>query len=162
MENDRRDLEKQRKTAGRIIALSRLIIYRAGEMKNRIDSLVKTQPTHELLSIRRELELLIQFSAASNPELADQFLDDTYADLLHTCPNTQKLNLTERRILVLTLEEYKTKEIATILNINHQHVLNSRSKIRKILGLQENTSWHDLKTSIYEHNHDLDHLGMSS
>jgi DNA-binding CsgD family transcriptional regulator len=58
------------------------------------------------------------------------------------------LSLTEKRILQLSINGIKTKEIANILGISNQYILNARSKIKKNLTIQDFENWEDLKSHI--------------
>jgi DNA-binding CsgD family transcriptional regulator len=58
------------------------------------------------------------------------------------------LSLTEKRILQLSINGIKTKEIANILGLSNQYILNARSKIKKNLTIQDFENWEELKTII--------------
>ena len=45
---------------------------------------------------------------------------------------------TEKRIFVLSINEYPTKEIAGLLGLTSQYVNNARSSIRKKMGIEDN------------------------
>jgi hypothetical protein len=53
-------------------------------------------------------------------------------------PKIALLSITEKRIFVLSINEYPTKEIAGLLGLTSQYVNNARSSIRKKMGIEEN------------------------
>lgn len=60
----------------------------------------------------------------------------------------KELNETQQRILVLSVENYKAKEIATTLNLSYAYVRNVQTKLRKILNSLNIESFKDVKDFI--------------
>jgi DNA-binding NarL/FixJ family response regulator len=81
------------------------------------------------------------FSEAK-PQLADKLLED-YSEIQLDFPGVSELNMTEKRIFVLSINGYHSKEIGSILGLTGQYVNNARTRIRKKLDISEN--WNEIK-----------------
>jgi len=60
-------------------------------------------------------------------------------------PQLKAMNLTEKRIFILSVDGYKSKDIAAIVGVTPQYIHNVRSKIRKVLGVDNGVNWESFK-----------------
>jgi hypothetical protein len=98
----------------------------------------------DLDQLRKELEALGRVDAGTNPQVADVLIKEN-DDLLSKYPVVKDLNLTERRIFILSVEGFKSKDISNLVGVTPQYIHNVRSKIRKVLGVDNNIRWEELK-----------------
>jgi DNA-binding NarL/FixJ family response regulator len=73
----------------------------------------------------------------AQPQLADKLLED-YTTIQIDFPDIINLSITEKRIFVLSINGYQTKEIAGLLGLTSQYVNNARTSVRKKLNIEEN------------------------
>jgi len=137
-------LQLENEINGRVLALSKLVIAKA----DRINKLLMALNENNFKELIRELKtesMAIQnaFSEAK-PQLADRLLED-YSDIQNDFPAVTELNITEKRIFVLSINGYHSKEIGSILGLTGQYVNNARTRIRKKLEIVDN--WSEIKVN---------------
>ncbi len=126
-------------------------IYTQQAMQNKINTLSKI-----IVSKSRELAREIKLGPYTNePEinklvqnleqmsLIDSAVDtDEINEILLKQPNylnafnDDNLSKSEVKILILSVEKFKSKEISTSLNLSYSYVRNVQSKLRKLLRLK--------------------------
>jgi hypothetical protein len=121
----------------RIITLSKLIITKVDSI-NKLLGTINDDNYHTAIKEVRSEFLNIQNAVSdAQPQLADKLLED-YSDIQIDFPEISLLSITEKRIFVLSVNGYPTKEIAGLLGLTSQYVNNARTNIRKKMGIEEN------------------------
>jgi hypothetical protein len=135
--------EKEKQLNNRIVELSKSIIIKTNELGNNLI----VQPGNsakELYKIKRELAKISHFDNIEHPEIADQ-LYETNEQYEKLFPSLKDFNKTERRIFALSIEDYKVKDIGTLMGLSNQYVHNVRSRLKKKVGFTEDISWSEFK-----------------
>lgn len=136
-------LQKEKELNARIIGLSELVMEKSLELSKKLKEL-NTNNSPEIETLRKELEALGRVETTSRPQIADSKLKEQ-GDILEQYPQLKALNLTEKRIFILSIDGYKSKDIAAIVGVSPQYIHNVRSKIRKVLGVDNSVHWESFK-----------------
>jgi DNA-binding CsgD family transcriptional regulator len=142
-EEEQRFLRKERELNDRIVSITHMMMEKTGDLVKQLKGM-KSANKDDLEEIRRALEGMVRVDTGSNPQMADTLMKENDA-LLNKFPAIQSLNLTERRIFILSVEGFKSKDISNLVGVTPQYIHNVRSKIRKILGLENQIHWEELK-----------------
>lgn len=138
-------LAQESKLNSRITSISKIII----EKSKFLAETIKKGPYSnepEIHAVQRELEQLSMIDNAVNIQSAHEIFE-TKTDYLEFSA-FKELNETQKRILVLSVENYKAKEIALALNLSYPYVRNVQSKLRKILNAVNLANFTDVKDLI--------------
>jgi DNA-binding CsgD family transcriptional regulator len=152
IENDKiiqeKDFEIKEATLNkRIVDLSKIIISKSSEISSKIKKLNEEIKSEELHKAIKEIDSLKRINVDSK-ESNNKLVPEDYQNLNAILISPKTLTLTEKRILQLSINGVKTKEIANILGISNQYILNARSKIKKNLINQDFENWEELKSHI--------------
>ena len=131
----------------RIVDLSKIIISKSSEISSKIKKLNEEIKSEELHKAIKEIDSFKRIGLPSK-ESNVKLIPEDYQNLNEILVSPKTLSLTEKRILQLSINGVKTKEIANILGISNQYILNARSKIKKNLNNQDFENWEDLKSLI--------------
>jgi hypothetical protein len=142
-EEEQRFLKKERELNDRIVSLTHMLMEKTTELGKRLRNM-NYADKEDLDQLRKELEALGRVDAGTNPQVADVLIKEN-DDLLSKYPVVKDLNLTERRIFILSVEGFKSKDISNLVGVTPQYIHNVRSKIRKVLGVDNNIRWEELK-----------------
>ncbi len=145
-------LEREHRLGQRSVALSNILLAKADELRMHINAALQRRQQSELQDIKRELEAILDGNQDfGQPEYADVVAEDSYPELEAMFPYLH-MGINDKRILVLTMEGYASKDIARFLGISTQHVLNTRSKIKKKITEEEGKEiqWKEIKTAYME------------
>ena len=136
-------MEKEKQLNNRIIELSKSIIIKSSELGNTINTSTNNS-AKELYMIKRELAKFSNYDNIEQPEIADKLY--TNNELYEKAfPSLNAFNKTEKRIFALSIEDYKVKEISTLMGLSSQYVHNVRSRLKKKVGLNEDHTWSEFK-----------------
>jgi hypothetical protein len=149
MEEKDKHLEKEKQLNNRIVELSKSIIIKTNELGNNITTQPSVNSAKELYKIKRELAKISHFENIEHPEIADQ-LYETNELFEKLFPSLRDFNKTERRIFALSIEDYKVKDISTLMGLSGQYVHNVRSRLKKKVGFTEDISWSEFKQKAIE------------
>jgi len=143
IEEKDKHLEKEKQLNNRIVELSKSIIIKTNELGSAITSST-TNSAKELYKIKRELAKITHFENIEHPEIADKLYqnNELYEKLF---PSLKDFNKTEKRIFALSAEDYKVKDISTLMGLSSQYVHNVRSRLKKKVGLNEEVTWSEFK-----------------
>ncbi|MFM8996445.1 MAG: hypothetical protein ACKOI1_09370 [Bacteroidota bacterium] len=136
-------LQKEKELNARIIGLSELVMEKSLELSKKL-KVLNTSNSPEIETLRKELEALGRVETTSRPQIADLKLKEQ-GDILEQYPQLKAMNLTEKRIFILSVDGYKSKDIAAIVGVSPQYTHNVRSKIRKVLGVDNSVHWESFK-----------------
>ncbi|MFM7639215.1 MAG: helix-turn-helix transcriptional regulator [Bacteroidota bacterium] len=136
-------LQKEKELNARIIGLSELVMEKSLELSKKL-KVLNTSNSPEIETLRKELEALGRVETTSRPQIADLKLKEQ-GDILEQYPQLKAMNLTEKRIFILSVDGYKSKDIAAIVGVSPQYIHNVRSKIRKVLGVDNSVHWESFK-----------------
>lgn len=142
-EEEQRFLRKERELNDRIVSITHMMMEKTGDLVKQLKGM-KSANKDDLEEIRRALEAMVRVDTGSNPQMADTLMKENDV-LLNKYPAIQSLNLTERRIFILSVEGFKSKDISNLVGVTPQYIHNVRSKIRKILGVENQIHWEELK-----------------
>lgn len=140
--------EKEKQLNNRIVELSKSIIIKTNELGNSL-TVQPANSAKELYKIKRELAKISHFENIEHPEIADQLYEsnELYERLF---PALKDFNKTERRIFALSIEDYKVKDISSLIGLSGQYVHNVRSRLKKKVGFTEDISWSEFKRKAIE------------
>ena len=136
-------LEREARLNSRITSLSKIIIDKSRFLAETIkQGPYSNEP--EIFTVQKELEQLSLIDHAVNAESANEIFESKpkYLGL----PVFKDLNETQQRILTLSIEDYKAKEIATALNLSYAYVRNVQTKLRKLLTPYNLKNFKDIKS----------------
>jgi DNA-binding CsgD family transcriptional regulator len=136
-------LQKEKELNARIIGLSELVMEKSLELSKKL-KVLNTSNSPDIEILRKELEALGRVETTSRPQIADSKLKEQ-GDILEQHPQLKAMNLTEKRIFILSVDGYKSKDIAAIVGVSPQYIHNVRSKIRKVLGVDNSVHWESFK-----------------
>jgi len=142
-EDEQRFLRKERELNDRIVSITHMMMEKTGDLIKQLKNM-KSANKDDLEEIRRSLEGMVRVDTGSNPQMADNFIKENDL-LLNKYPIIKEMNLTERRIFILSVEGFKSKDISNLVGVTPQYIHNVRSKIRKVLALDNNVHWEELK-----------------
>ncbi len=140
---EKSQIQKEKEMNERIIRMSELVLSKSLEISKKLKT-IKTENPQELDSIRRDLEAMGRVENTARPQLADIKIKEQ-GDIFDHYPALKTLSLTEKRIFILSVDGYKSKDIAAIVGVTPQYIHNVRSKIRRILGIDNSTHWESFK-----------------
>lgn len=139
------NLQIENEMNSRILTLSKFIVAKAERINKLLMQVSDNNYKEQLKEIRVEAMSIQSAFTDAKPQLADKLLEN-YQDIEQRFPLASELNLTEKRIFILSLNGYQSKEIASVLGLTAQYVNNSRTRIRKKLDLQNN--WGEINLSL--------------
>lgn len=132
------NIAKENELNNRIIMLSKLIITKVNSINRLLSSVNEVNYHAAIKEVRSEFLNIQNAVSDAQPQLADKLLED-FTDIQIDFPEIALLSITEKRIFVLSINEYPTKEIAGLLGLTSQYVNNARSSIRKKMGIEDHT-----------------------
>jgi hypothetical protein len=121
----------------RIITLSKMIISKVESINKLLSSINEVNYHSAIKEVRSEFLNIQNAVSHEQPQLADKLVED-YSNIQIDFPEISLLSITEKRIFVLSINGYPTKEIAGLLGLTSQYVNNARTSIRKKMGIEEN------------------------
>lgn len=136
-------LEEEKKLNSRILTLSKMIIEKSKELATKIkNGPYSNEP--EIFQVQKELEqmALTDQVVQSTPELRVFENEYPFIDEIEEFKNLAE---SKKRILILSVENYRPKEIATTLNLSYAYVRNVQTDLRKILKENNFTEFRELK-----------------
>ena len=142
-EEEQRFLRKERELNDRIVSITHMMMEKTGDLVKQLKNM-KSASKDDLEEIRRSLEGMVRVDTGTNPQMADTLMKENDL-LLNKYPVIKEMNLTERRIFILSVEGFKSKDISNLVGVTPQYIHNVRSKIRKVLALDNNIHWEELK-----------------
>lgn len=135
-------LQLENEINGRVLALSKLVIAKADRINKLLMALNENNFKEQIRELKTESMAIQNAFSEAKPQLADRLLED-YSEIQNDFPAVSELNITEKRIFVLSINGYHSKEIGSILGLTGQYVNNARTRIRKKLEIAEN--WNEIK-----------------
>ena len=138
-------LKRDKEMKENVVAISQSVLEQISQIVQKIRS-ANFSKDPEAVAIRQDLVRLTQLSQAFiEPNLSDTVYD-SYNYLFEDLPSLSELNVTEKRIFVLTVLGNRPKEIAALLNLNDQYIRNVKSKIKKLLPLaKQELPWSEFR-----------------
>ena len=138
LQNEQDALIREQELNNRIVEYSKSIIDRNAKLRSEIMGTVDAAPS----SMKNQLnQVLKDFQIAGinpieNPNIAKQLIR-AKDDWNEQFPGFEELNKTQQRVFVLTMENYRPKEIANVLGVSTQYVRNVKSRLKTKLNLKE-------------------------
>ena len=131
------NLVRENDLNNRIVTLSKLIITKVDVINKLLSGINEINYTSTIKDVRTEFLNIQNAVSDAQPQLADKLLED-YTTIQIDFPDIVNLSITEKRIFVLSINGYQTKEIAGLLGLTSQYVNNARTSVRKKLNIEEN------------------------
>jgi len=131
------NLVRENDLNNRIVTLSKLIISKVDVINKLLSGINESNFNAGIKEVRTEFLSIQNAVSDAQPQLADKLLED-YTTIQNDFPDVISLSITEKRIFVLSINGYQTKEIAGLLGLTSQYVNNARTSIRKKLQIEEN------------------------
>ena len=101
-----------------------MMMEKTGDLIKQLKNM-KSANKDDLEEIRRSLEGMVRVDTGSNPQMADNFIKENDL-LLNKYPIIKEMNLTERRIFILSVEGFKSKDISNLVGVTPQYIHNVR------------------------------------
>lgn len=131
LQAEKEGLKREQELNNRIVEYSKSIIVRNNQLRDEILTLISTAPNRFKTSINQVLKdyRITSPNPDENPTIATQLIkeNDKWNDQY---PGFEKLNKTEQRVFVLTLENYRPKDVAIVLGVSTQYVRNVKSRLK--------------------------------
>jgi hypothetical protein len=145
-ENEINVLQKEKELKEKTITLAQSVLIQISQLIVKIKNASFSKDPDAIL-FRQDLERLSELSSSfTEVDKTNEFGFGDYDELFEKIPSLSSLNLTERKVLILTILGSKPREIATLLNLNDQYVRNVKSKIKKSLPESlRSLEWENLK-----------------
>ncbi len=131
------NLTTENELNNRIITLSKMIITKIESINKLLSSINEVNYHAAIKEVRSEFFNIQNAVSDAQPQLADKLLED-YSNIQIDFPEIALLSITEKRIFVLSINGYPTKEIAGLLGLTSQYINNARTSIRKKMGIEDN------------------------
>lgn len=131
------NLVRENDLNNRIVTLSKLIISKVDVVNKLLSGINESNFHSGIKEVRTEFLSIQNAVSDAQPQLADKLLED-YSNIQQDFPDVVTLSITEKRIFVLSINGYQTKEIAGLLGLTSQYVNNARTSVRKKLNIEEN------------------------
>lgn len=147
LESRQRDLdhlETEKELQAKIMSISEIIVNNG----RAILQIIKNSPHSslpEMIEIRQTLEQISLIDSAVDTHVPPPIKEYRIDEILNKLGITEELTDSQMRILALTLENYKAKEIAVLMNLSYAYVRNVQSKLRKIFKDHGVEDFKDLK-----------------
>lgn len=125
-------LEEEKRLNSKIHTMSKIIIQKSQTMAETI----KKGPSFnspEIKAVQKELEKLSRIESLVNNQNKVQIIERDFEFLWSNYEVLNELNETQKRILILSIEQFKPKEIAMSLNLSYPYVRNVQTALRKSL-----------------------------
>lgn len=139
LQTEQNALLKEKELDNRIVEYSKSVIERNEKIKKEILNTIKTIPNDikfKINQVFRDHFISAPFAGKENPKIANQLIKEK-DDWNIQYPGFNDLNKTEKRVMVLTMENYRPKEIANVLGVSTQYVRNVKSRLKTKLNLKE-------------------------
>jgi tetratricopeptide (TPR) repeat protein len=145
-ENEINVLQKEKELKEKTITLAQSILIQISQLIEKIKNASFSKDPDAIL-FRQDLERLSELSSSfTELDKTNEFGFGDYDELFEKIPSLSLLNLTERKVLILSILGSKPREIAILLNLNDQYVRNVKSKLKKSLPESlRNIEWENLK-----------------
>jgi len=143
-QRDLEHLETEKELQAKILSISEIIVNNG----RAILQIIKNSPHSslpEMVEIRQTLEQISLIDSAVDTHVPPPIKEYKVDEILHKLGITEELTDSQMRILALTLENYKAKEIAVLMNLSYAYVRNVQSKLRKIFKDHGVEDFKDLK-----------------
>ncbi|MDA1182664.1 MAG: sigma-70 region 4 domain-containing protein [Bacteroidetes bacterium] len=127
----------------RVLQLSGVLKEKSLELSKKLGKINK-RGAPDIEAIRKELEILGSMGLSSLPQFSDIRMKEKF-DVFQVFPQMKTMNNTEKKIFLLSIDGHKSKEIATELGVSIQYIHNVRSKIRRVLGIDNTIKWDSFK-----------------
>jgi len=135
-------LEEEKLLNSRITSLSKIIINKSKELAQKIkDGPYSNEP--EIYNVQKELEQLSLINATVNVSSEIEILNQDHGYLKKS--DFANLNDTKKRVLILSVEQYKPKEISVTLGLSYAYVRNVQVELRKLIQQNGFSSFQELK-----------------
>lgn len=137
LETEQQALIKENELNNRIVEYSKSMIEQNEKIKLEVLNTVATASkavktkTNKIFS---KFQLSTSISTLENPKIANQLIKEK-DDWNIQYPGFNDLNKTEQRVLVLTMENYRPKDISNVLGVSTQYVRNVKSRLKLKLNL---------------------------
>ena len=138
LQNEQDALKREQEFSNRIVEYSKSIINLNSKLKAEILEAVAKAPNTVKNSVNQVLKdyQISHFNTGENPQIANQLIREK-DNWNQQFPGFDNLNKTEQRVFVLTMENYRPKEIANVLGVSTQYVRNVKSRLKTKLNLKE-------------------------
>ncbi len=147
LESRQRDLdhlETEKELQAKIMSISEIIVSNGRAILQIIRNSTNSN-LPEMIEIRQTLEQISLIDSAVDTHVPPPIKEYRVDEILSELGIKEELTDSQMRILALTLENYKAKEIAVLMNLSYAYVRNVQSKLRKIFKDHGVEDFKDLK-----------------
>jgi hypothetical protein len=136
-------LRMENELNSKMTAMSKIMLERT---RNFAELLKKSQYNKdpEIIQLRNQLEKMADIHVTNDSEIKEA-THSIKMDHLWEIESFNELTPTLKRILILSIEGFRPKEISQLLNMSYSHVRNSRAQLKKMI---QNEGYEDFDTVI--------------
>ncbi len=131
-ESERLQLNENRLNE-KLYALSKLIVEKSIHFANELkQSDVSKNP--KIIEIRRGLEKLADIDNTFEKTKTELSTDALYKPIFDQYPDLNQLSVNGKKVLILSIQGYKPKEVAAMLDLSYDYVRNLKTKLNQIFA----------------------------
>lgn len=128
----------------KLFSLSKLIVEKSIQFANELkQSDVAKNP--KIIEIRRGLERLADIDETFEKTKTELSNDAMYKTIFDSYPDLQTLSVNGKKVLILSIQGYKPKEIAAMLDLSYDYVRNLKTKLNQIFAANGISGFQQLK-----------------
>ncbi len=128
----------------KLFSLSKLIVEKSIQFANELkQSDVAKNP--KIIEIRRGLEKLAEIDNTFEKTKTELSTDAIYKPIFDRYPDLNQLSVNGKKVLILSIQGYKPKEVAAMLDLSYDYVRNLKTKLNQIFANNQISSYQDLK-----------------
>ncbi len=144
-QRDLEHLETEKELQAKILSISEIIVNNGRTILQIIKNSAHSN-LPEMLEIKQTLEQISLIDSAVDTHVPPPIKNLEIDEILKTYNIQEEITDSQKRILALTLENYKAKEIAVLMNLSYAYVRNVQSKLRKLFKDKGIEDFKDLKS----------------
>ncbi len=144
-QRDLEHLETEKELQAKILSISEIIVNNGRTILQIIKNSAHAN-LPEMVEIKQTLEQISLIDSAVDTHVPPPIKNLEIDEILKTYNIQEEITDSQKRILALTLENYKAKEIAVLMNLSYAYVRNVQSKLRKLFKDKGIEDFKDLKS----------------
>ena len=131
----------------KLFSLSKLIVEKSIQFANELkQSDVAKNP--KIIEIRRGLERLAEIDETFEKTKTELSNDAMYKTIFDRYPDLQTLSVNGKKVLILSIQGYKPKQIAGMLDLSYDYVRNLKTKLNQIFASNGISGFQELKEMV--------------
>lgn len=143
-------LSNENKLNEKLLALSKLIVEKSISFAEKLkNSDVAKNP--KIVEVRRGLEKLAELDDTFEQTRSEFGNESIYKPIWEKYPDLNELSPNAKKVLLLSLQAYRPKEIASMLDLSYDYVRNLKTKLNQIFAKNNISGYDELNEFIQNH-----------